>query len=34
MKCCKVRGPTKVACHLMFGLLALTADQIIRLAAP
>ncbi len=30
----RVRGPTKVACHLMFGLLALTADQIIRLAAP
>ncbi len=28
----RVRGPTKVACHLMFGLLALTADQIIRLA--
>ena len=30
----RVRGPTKVACHLMFGLLALTADQVIRLAAP
>ena len=30
----RVRGPTKVACHLMFGLLALTADQIIRLVAP
>lgn len=30
----RVRGPTKVACHLMFALLALTADQIIRLAAP
>ncbi len=30
----RVRGPTKVACHLMFGLLALTADQIIRLAVP
>ncbi len=30
----RVRGPTKVACHLMFGLLALAADQIIRLAAP
>ena len=29
----RVRGPTKVACHLMFGLLTLTADQIIRLAA-
>ena len=30
----RVRGPTKVACHLMFGLLALAADQMIRLAAP
>ncbi len=30
----RVRGPTKVACHLMFALLALTANQIIRLAAP
>ena len=30
----RVRGPTKVACHLMFGLLALTADQVMRLAAP
>lgn len=30
----RVRGPTKVACHLMFGLLALTADQFIRLATP
>ncbi len=30
----RVRGPTKVACHLMFGLLALTADQMIRLAIP
>ncbi len=30
----RVRGPTKVACHLMFGLLALTADQMIRLATP
>ena len=30
----RVRGPTKVACHLMFGLLALTADQVIRLAGP
>ena len=28
----RVRGPTKVACHLMFGLLALTADQMVRLA--
>ena len=30
----RVRGPTKVAGYLMFGLLALTADRIIRLAAP
>ena len=30
----RVRGPTKVTCHLMFGLLALTADQVMRLAAP
>ncbi len=30
----RVRGPTKVTCHLMSGLLALTADRIIRLAAP
>ncbi len=38
----RVRGPTGpapdpdpgVACHLMFGLLALAADQIIRLATP
>ncbi len=29
-----VRGPTKVPCHPMFGLLALAADRIIRLAAP
>ena len=28
----RVRGPTKVACHPMFDLLALTADRIIRLA--
>ena len=26
-----VRGPTKVMNHLMFGLLALTADQLLRL---
>ena len=26
-----VRGPTKVMSHLMFGLLALTADQLLRL---
>ncbi len=30
----RVRGPAKVACHPMSGLLALTADRIIRLAAP
>ncbi len=30
----RVRGLTKVACHLMFALLALTADQVIRLAVP
>ena len=29
----RVRGPTKVGCHLMFGLLDLTADQVMRLAA-
>lgn len=27
----RVRGHAKVMCHLMFGLLALTADQLIRL---
>ena len=30
----RVRGHSKVACHLMFGILALAADQLIRLAAP
>ncbi len=30
----RVRGAAKVACHLMFGLLALTADQVMRLAVP
>ena len=30
----RVQGPAKVACHLMFGLLALTADQVMRLAVP
>ena len=30
----RVRGHAKVACHLMFGILALTVDQLIRLAAP
>lgn len=28
----RVRGHAKVYCHLMFGILALTADQIMRLA--
>jgi hypothetical protein len=27
----RVRGPDKVACHVMFGLLALSAIQITRL---
>jgi hypothetical protein len=27
----RVRGPTKVMCHLMFGILVLTVDQITRL---
>ncbi len=27
----RVRGPAKVMCHLMFGMLALTVDQLIRL---
>lgn len=27
----RVRGAVKVKCHLMFGILALTADQLIRL---
>ncbi len=27
----RVRGNAKVMCHLMFGILALTADQILRL---
>jgi len=30
----RVRGAVKVKCHLMFGILALTADQIIRLFSP
>ncbi len=30
----RVRGYSKVACHLMFGILALAADPLIRLAAP
>jgi Transposase DDE domain len=27
----RVRGHAKVACHLMFGILALTRDQLLRL---
>ena len=27
----RVRGHAKVMCHLMFGILALTADQLMRL---
>jgi hypothetical protein len=27
----RVRGHTKVLCHLMFGILALTVDQLMRL---
>ena len=27
----RVRGNAKVMCHLMFGILALAADQILRL---
>jgi hypothetical protein len=27
----RVRGHAKVACHLMFGILALTCDQLLRL---
>ena len=30
----RVRGHLKVMCHLMFGILALTADQILRLIPP
>jgi len=30
----RVRGAIKVKCHLMFGILALAADQIIRIASP
>jgi hypothetical protein len=29
----RVRGPTKAMCHLMFGILALTIDQLTRLVA-
>ena len=30
---CTFRGPTKVMCHLMFGILVVTVDQLIRLVA-
>ena len=30
----RVRGHAKVFCHLMFGVLALTVDQLMRLAMP
>ena len=30
----RVRGHAKVFCHLMFGVLAMTVEQLIRLAAP
>lgn len=30
----RVRGAVKARCHLMFGLLALTVDQILRIARP
>ena len=29
----RVRGNAKVMCHLMFGIVALTADQILRLVS-
>ena len=29
----RIRGPVKVACHLTLGILALTVDQLMRLAA-
>ena len=30
----RVRGAIKVKCHLMFGMLALTVDQILRTLRP
>ena len=30
-RCVRVRGHAKVACHLMFGILALAVDQLMRL---
>ncbi|MGO9741690.1 MAG: transposase [Roseiarcus sp.] len=32
--CVRVRGAIKVKCHLMFGVLALTVDQLFRLVPP
>ena len=29
----RVRGPTKVGCHLLFGILAPAAEQLMRIAA-
>ena len=29
----RVRGSIKVKCHLMFGIVALAADQILRVAS-
>ena len=29
----RVRGPTKVGCHLLFGILAPAAEQLLRIAA-
>ena len=30
-RCVRVRGHDKVFCHLMFGILALTVEQLMRL---
>ena len=30
----RVRGPAKVMTHLMFGILALTVDQLLRIVRP
>ena len=32
-RCVRVRGHAKVLCHLMFGVMALTAEQLMRLVA-
>ena len=29
-RCVRVRGHAKVSCHVMFGILALTVDQLLR----